>query len=768
MLLILVEGDHLTRLPRTFRAEILRHPNCQRINVELLSPDTVFATLAAVFSPATAQRLSGTFHQISGGNPLLLQALIGDARTDPLLEESALGSGATYQRAVLDLLYRGSYPLLEEVAKAAAILGRSASLPLLCQLIGMDRGTTSQAVAALSSAGILENAQFRHRAARSAVLDSMSTEESRKLHSQAAHLLNDSGEAAAVVAPHIVACEETQPWGIATLRKAAEEALAEGESKTAIRYLRRAHEACTDEQQRATLTALLINIEWRSDPAEAAKRLPQLVSAVRGGLLSETSAVQTSRYLLWNGQVIDAVGVLRSIQQSGETVSSRTEDMRAADGVRLWLPYFFPGLSAQAALGSTTPPSTGRPSASVWAPQYQAATVLDGMLRNGSSEELLNKAEQILLGTRLDEKTLLPLTIALNTMVYCDDLDKAESWCGSLFKAAPSDQTPMWHALFAITQANIHLRRGKLAEAERLAQSSLSLASSEGWGVAIGLPVSVLLLTAVAMGKYEKAATYLSTPLPEAIDQTLFGAQYLYARGHYHVATGEFEAAVRDFHAAGDLVTEWQFDNPTILPWRSSAAHAHLCLGELEQARALVRAQAALVLPEQHRAAGVTLRAQAATEPKQSAVPLLERAAGLFDSLGDRLELAQTLVDLSHAHHSLDQQDIAEAVAGRALKLADECGADPLKAILIPMTGDEESTPRFTLHSSDSLGALSRAEKRVAALAAQGHTNRQISNALHITVSTVEQHLTRIYRKLSVKQRADIGSRLQLVSSCAD
>jgi DNA-binding CsgD family transcriptional regulator len=49
---------------------------------------------------------------------------------------------------------------------------------------------------------------------------------------------------------------------------------------------------------------------------------------------------------------------------------------------------------------------------------------------------------------------------------------------------------------------------------------------------------------------------------------------------------------------------------------------------------------------------------------------------------------------------------------------------------------------------------LTDAEERVAALAAAGNTNRQIAEHLFITVSTVEQHLTKIYRKLNVRSRS--------------
>jgi DNA-binding CsgD family transcriptional regulator len=57
---------------------------------------------------------------------------------------------------------------------------------------------------------------------------------------------------------------------------------------------------------------------------------------------------------------------------------------------------------------------------------------------------------------------------------------------------------------------------------------------------------------------------------------------------------------------------------------------------------------------------------------------------------------------------------------------------------------------------ADGPPQLSDAELRVAALAAEGHSNREIANRLFITVSTVEQHLTRVYRKLKVRRRTDL------------
>jgi DNA-binding CsgD family transcriptional regulator len=55
---------------------------------------------------------------------------------------------------------------------------------------------------------------------------------------------------------------------------------------------------------------------------------------------------------------------------------------------------------------------------------------------------------------------------------------------------------------------------------------------------------------------------------------------------------------------------------------------------------------------------------------------------------------------------------------------------------------------------------LTDAERRVAELAAQGRTNREVAAALFISPKTVEANLTRIYRKLEIGSRAELGARM--------
>jgi DNA-binding CsgD family transcriptional regulator len=67
-----------------------------------------------------------------------------------------------------------------------------------------------------------------------------------------------------------------------------------------------------------------------------------------------------------------------------------------------------------------------------------------------------------------------------------------------------------------------------------------------------------------------------------------------------------------------------------------------------------------------------------------------------------------------------------------------------------------EGTAAGEIESENVRAELTDAERRVAALAAKGCTNREIASRLFITVSTVEQHLTKIYRKLNVRRRSDL------------
>ena len=86
------------------------------------------------------------------------------------------------------------------------------------------------------------------------------------------------------------------------------------------------------------------------------------------------------------------------------------------------------------------------------------------------------------------------------------------------------------------------------------------------------------------------------------------------------------------------------------------------------------------------------------------------------------------------------------------------CGARPLAARAreeLKATGARPRRPWRT-----GMEALTPSELRVARLAAQGRTNREIAYELYVTLKTVEGHLARAYAKLEITGRGQLARAL--------
>jgi ATP/maltotriose-dependent transcriptional regulator MalT len=304
-----------------------------------------------------------------------------------------------------------------------------------------------------------------------------------------------------------------------------------------------------------------------------------------------------------------------------------------------------------------------------------------------------------------------------------------------------------WQAMFSSVRAEIALRQGDLRACLRLASVALGLLSTRAWGTAVVGPLSSLILGCTRTGEYAAAAEHVARPVPDVAFQTRFGLHYLHARAEFHLATARHDAALADFATCGELLRSWGQDHPGVVPWRVGAAEALVRQGRRSRARRLLTEQLTLS-PGRSRTRGLALRVLACVSESRTRVRMLTESAAILEERGDRYGLALALTDLSGA---LSHRGRARMTARRAWQLADECGARPLCERLLP--GD--------VPASDGMSSLTGAERRVAALAAAGHTNREIARRLFVTTSTVEQHLTRVYRKLDISYREEIpaGSR---------
>jgi DNA-binding CsgD family transcriptional regulator len=101
----------------------------------------------------------------------------------------------------------------------------------------------------------------------------------------------------------------------------------------------------------------------------------------------------------------------------------------------------------------------------------------------------------------------------------------------------------------------------------------------------------------------------------------------------------------------------------------------------------------------------------------------------------------------------------ARAPLREALDLALRCGAPQLAGRAreeLVAAGARPRRARLT-----GVESLTGSELRVARMAADGLTNREIAQALFVTVRTVEGHLTHAYGKLGIRTRAELEQALK-------
>jgi DNA-binding NarL/FixJ family response regulator len=139
-------------------------------------------------------------------------------------------------------------------------------------------------------------------------------------------------------------------------------------------------------------------------------------------------------------------------------------------------------------------------------------------------------------------------------------------------------------------------------------------------------------------------------------------------------------------------------------------------------------------------------------------IALLEEAVEVLEGSQARHELAKALADLGSALRRDRRPTEAREPLRRALELADACGADGLVEHVRSELYATGARPRTT--ATGGVEALTASERRVAAFAAEGQSNRDIAQALFVTPKTVEVHLSNAYRKLGIRSRRELAGAL--------
>jgi DNA-binding CsgD family transcriptional regulator len=151
------------------------------------------------------------------------------------------------------------------------------------------------------------------------------------------------------------------------------------------------------------------------------------------------------------------------------------------------------------------------------------------------------------------------------------------------------------------------------------------------------------------------------------------------------------------------------------------------------------RCAAALALGERH---------------EGSEADAMRTAARSFEELGLHVDAARTLLQLGQLLRRHRKRTDARGVLDQAAATFEQMGADGwaerARAERARVSGRAPAGP----------GELTPSEQRVAALAAEGLSNKEIAAQLVVTVFTVEAHLSSAYAKLGVRSRTQLARRL--------
>ena len=219
---------------------------------------------------------------------------------------------------------------------------------------------------------------------------------------------------------------------------------------------------------------------------------------------------------------------------------------------------------------------------------------------------------------------------------------------------------------------------------------------------------------------------------------------------------GEDDAGAGSVPATGRRLSELLAINPAVLPWRSEAgaggAAARAPRTGARAGRRGAGAGRALRRAARDRRGPARRRAARARRGGGRAAALGRRAAR---RVRRRIEQARALIDLGAAIRRAGRPVEARGTLREALALADAAGAGALARRAREELRLAGGRPRCRRPGGSG---LTPSEGRVAELAAAGQTNRQIADALFVTVKSVEWHLGNVYRKLDIRGRGQLAA----------
>jgi DNA-binding CsgD family transcriptional regulator len=759
---------------------LMESPQLAPVRPSSLSPAAVAQLVRDCLGENTDDEVCAECARTTGGNPLLTRQLISALEErggeDVDIDTIAAIGPPSVARFVADRLRRRS-PAAEAVAQTLAILGDDASLADAAEVAGVDRRAAAEAVDALIEAELLYPGlppRFVHPIIQQALHDSIPPAKQVQLHLAAARELARDPARCEPAAAHLLAADPAGPvgerWAFDALTAAARRAGNRGSADQAVRFLRRALEEDVTTAVRRSILLDLGAAESAAGMPEAAGHMEdaQRLSGTPTERVNAALGLSMVRFL-----AAEVPGAIAACEEVFETAGDLDRELRLGLEFQAAATRLVGGLPStetfERLLALEQEVSRGETAAERSLLAMMAVVFAATTARTADEVAALAEAAwgdgQLLVEVRSEHPTLaaptttIALTAATVAIALTGRLTRAiEVWTAGVEEGRARSSMLLYSNSLGL-RASARSWTGDLGGAEADAVAALTLLPADD-PIVLPAALSALADVHIEHGAFDQAVALLRDAWPSGdLPLSLSISQALASRGRLALRMGDPSAALIDLEEAGRRSLAIAYVNPCALMWRSYAALASARLGEHDRAAELIEEELEIArrfgAPEP---LGEALRVHALLAPSGDMAELAGEAVEVLAGSELRIAHARALIDLGAALRRGGHRRDAREPLREGLDLANRCGSvvetdramDELRA-----TGARPRRPDVS-----GVDSLSAQERRVAAMATQGLSNREIAEALFLTRRTVEMHLTGAYRKLDVSGRQELPAAL--------
>ena len=355
-----------------------------------------------------------------------------------------------------------------------------------------------------------------------------------------------------------------------------------------------------------------------------------------------------------------------------------------------------------------------------------------------------------------------PERIAAQRLVWRGEVEQARGVLARLQQEADARGEPSSYALVRLHICELEIRVGDWVAAGRLLDDWAATADDE----LLVWPMyeRCRALVHAGTGASDEARRWAGEALARA-DATGVRWDWLEAQralGLADLLDGQPQAAADRLRTVWEHTVRSGVGDPGAFPVAPDLVEGLAWIGAHEEAREVTSRLIELGDELDHpwaragglRCAGVIALAEEGYD--EQAAALLDDAAAEYSRLGLRFDRARTLLSLGIAQRRAKKWGLGRDTLAEAVGAFDELGSSGWARVA------REELDRVGARRPAAAGQLTPMERKVADLAVQGLSNKEIARSLVVTVNTVEFHLRNTYAKLGIRSRAHIAGRLDV------